>query len=393
MQEKVSGKRVIKAGEYLIRNDALDDDDAFEDAFLVLSYWRYNHEVPLERAIELLQSVALKKDKNAIFAKRLKRFISIITKLRRFPRMKLRTMQDIGGCRAIVSSPKRVTQIVRELKKRPEFKDDKGKVRFKDYIKEPKEDGYRGYHLMGKFKNDTGSAMSIELQIRTRLQHDWATTLEIVDLFTGQALKSNQGDEEWREFFSSVSEQFAIMEDVHLFDSLPDSKKASSYLSKLLEENEDRQTRRNSCALVQRYSSELDVVRLLQAYMHSLQLVDGRLEEATIDDGYVLLEVDTVNNKLTSTLFKKEQNDQAEKLYSEAEKRVAGTDGVVIALVSTTKVGGIKEAYPNYFADSTDFIAHLIMILDAPSLTPLASSDKIERKWVKRPNSETSTPS
>ena len=107
-------------------------------------------------------------------------------------------------------------------------------LRFQDFQRlNPKDDGYRSYHLIGKFKDDFGEKKVIEVQIRTKLQHDWATALEIVDLFTGQALKSNQGNKDWKEFFASVSKQFAVMEEIHNFSNLYDDKKFGVYLKEL----------------------------------------------------------------------------------------------------------------------------------------------------------------
>lgn len=361
MDNIYSGKQVIKAGEKLLDNKILDDDEEFEAVMDILSYWRFSHEIPLENALDLLTNSALNKDKSAIFAKRLKRSFSIIMKLRRFRDMKLKNMQDIGGCRAIVSNPKKLQQIVRDLRKEPHFKNSNGKIRAKDYIDTPKEDGYRGYHLIGQFNDDNGSKKSIELQIRTNLQHDWATALEIVDLFTGQALKSNQGEVDWKIFFARVSEQFALMESIHLFDTFDDQTKFNKYVEKLSSD----MMLTNSCQLTQDFEKKLDVFNRLVAYAHSLKIVDGQLQESFVD-GYVLLEVNTAVGTVSSTVFNKDENEDAERMYIELEKKATGKIESVVALVSTTAVGGIKEAYPNYFADSTEFLKHLEFIKKAP---------------------------
>ncbi len=90
MNKKYSGKQVSRTGESFLDFDALlQDKDKFEANMDVLSYWRFSHEASLEKAFKKLQQVSLQKDKGAIFAKRLKRYISIIAKLNRFKSMKL----------------------------------------------------------------------------------------------------------------------------------------------------------------------------------------------------------------------------------------------------------------------------------------------------------------
>ena len=359
MPTKYSGKQVTRAGELLLKDNI--DITEFESSMDVLSYWRFSYETPLTEAFEILKDITLKVDKTAIFAKRLKRYVSIVNKLKRFEDMKLRTIYDIGGCRAIVPNIRKLNKVVRELRKRPEFKNAAGKIKCKDYILNPKDDGYRSYHLIGKFKDDFGEKKVIEVQIRTKLQHDWATALEIVDLFTGQALKSNQGNKDWKEFFASVSKQFAVMEEIHNFSNLYDDKKFGVYLKELNSNNDAFE----SCINTQKYSKKLDVVKRFNAFTHSLNIVDGKLEKNSVD-GYVLVEVDTKKSTVTTSFYKHEDNKEAEKMYIDAEKRAKESTGLVIALVSTTAVGGIKEAYPNYFADSTDFLKHLLFITNAP---------------------------
>ena len=269
--------------------------------------------------------------------------------------------QDIGGCRAIVSSNKKVDQIVRLLRKRAEFKGENGKIRFKNYIENPKLDGYRSYHLIGQFKAKHGVQRFIEVQLRTSLQHDWATALEIVDLFTGQALKSNQGEDDWKRFFKGVSDQFAIMENIHLF-KFGDIDKHQKYL-KMVQASKDATA---SCTETQRLGKKLSVQSKFLAFTNSLKIANEQLARNSVD-GYVLIEVNTINTTVRTTLFNRDDSKEASQRYTEAERKAAGTDGLVVALVSATAVGGIKEAYPNYFADSTDFLKHYMLIAKAPT--------------------------
>jgi len=122
MNKQYSGKQIIKAGEKLLDDNIVKDEKVFSEAADILSYWRFSHEVPLNNAFFKVQKITKKHDKKAIFAKRLKRLASIIKKLKRFRRMKLKNMQDIGGCRVILSDEKKLRKVVKDLKKSKEFK-------------------------------------------------------------------------------------------------------------------------------------------------------------------------------------------------------------------------------------------------------------------------------
>ena len=365
MKTTYSGKSVIKAGETLIDESVKKGSPEFEAAIDVLTYWRLIHEAPLANAQHIVEVEALKVDKNAFTAKRLKRYESIVNKLKRFEDMKLKNMQDIGGCRVVVSSLKKLTQLIRALKRRPEFKNSKGAVRHKDYIESPKEDGYRSYHLIGRFKDINNGDRNIEVQLRTRLQHDWATALEIVDIFTKQKLKSNQGDKKWSEFFKAVSEQFAIMENTSNFnvDKRPTW---NAYLNNILSSPEALK----SCRTAQKLIKDIGVVGKFDAFTHSLKFADGELEKVQNErDGFILIMVDLAKSRIQLNFFDQYNIENAVQSYSECEKQSAGKKDFVAALVSTTAVNGIKAAYPNYFADSTEFLKHLLLISSAPIKT------------------------
>ena len=96
------------------------------------------------------------------------------------------------------------------------------KVNEKDYISHPKTDGYRSIHLVYRYSSDKGkeeyNGLLIEVQIRSKLQHLWATAIETVDFFTRQAIKSNEGQKEWADFFKLVSSAFAINENCPIIE-------------------------------------------------------------------------------------------------------------------------------------------------------------------------------
>lgn len=358
---KLSGKSIDRAGDSLRKLESERDPDEFSQAMETLSYWRFSHEQPLESAFGILQKVALQKDKDAIFAKRLKRAPSIAKKLRRFDGMTLRGMQDIGGCRAILSSEKKLRQVLRELKRLKQFKWDDGRVRLKDYVVKPKPDGYRSLHLIGKFVNSDRELKRIEIQLRTYIQHHWATALEIVELFTGQALKSNEGHKDWREFFRNVGDQFALMDGIHLYNNMPQQRKLIMYR---LELRKSKYLYLSSKNVTQQLAKKLKVLNKMDAFSNSLNIIDKKLSDQK-QSGYVLLRIDIKNTTLYSIIFGSDEAIKAEQMYKDLEKEHSYEEDTVIALVSTTSVGDIKDAYPNYFADSTEFIRYLNFVLSA----------------------------
>lgn len=357
---KYSGVQVNRAGDQLRRDNLILNQEEFSAVLDVISYWRSEHDEPLKVSFLTLQDVVARIDRRAIFGKRLKRVASISSKLRRFPEMDLKNMQDIGGCRAILTNQKKLQQASRALKLLPEFQWPNPKFRLKDYIANPKPDGYRSIHIVGNFSAIPGETRRIEVQLRTYIQHYWATALEIVDLFTHQALKSNQGDDEWRNFFRSASEQFAEMDEIHLFETMSPASKQIAYRARLRKHPRLQET----ADAVKRCSKKLRVVDKLEAYAGSLVILDDQLKTQQAP-GFALLKIDLKAKTVAAQPFAFTDSKVAETRYIELESETAKSENVVVALVSSTAIGGIKEAYPNYFADSSQFLLHLRLILEA----------------------------
>ncbi|MFH1447171.1 MAG: RelA/SpoT domain-containing protein, partial [Chloroflexota bacterium] len=173
---KFSKSKVNRAGEIL----ALDGESHQEAgwAHKVLINWRACHGYPINTFQATLRNRLKSIDKKAIVAQRLKRTPSIVSKLRRFSAMKLSRMHDIGGLRAVVGTLHQV-RTLEALYNNGRLRHELHKVY--DYIKEPKSDGYRSVHLVFKYKNDRAheyKGLLVELQLRTKIQHAWATAVE-----------------------------------------------------------------------------------------------------------------------------------------------------------------------------------------------------------------------
>jgi ppGpp synthetase/RelA/SpoT-type nucleotidyltranferase len=134
-------------------------------------------------------------------SQRLKRLPTILDKLVRQPNMALAVMQDIGGCRAILSNVEEVRRVQRRLvRNRPPRKVD-------DYIANPRASGYRGVHVIVVYDD-----RFIEVQLRTRVMHQWAVAVERLGGRIGEDLKSSQGPPQVLTLLEAISEAMAVEE-------------------------------------------------------------------------------------------------------------------------------------------------------------------------------------
>ena len=123
-------------------------------------------------------------------SRRLKRLPTIEDKLRRLPEMKLATMQDIGGCRAVLKTQEQIQRVVERFcanSLRRNGRPDK----IRDYVASPKTSGYRAIHIYTRYHG-----RRIEVQLRTRAQDSWAKMVEDVTSKTGVDFKNGDGPEE-----------------------------------------------------------------------------------------------------------------------------------------------------------------------------------------------------
>jgi len=208
-----SKNQVKKAGERL--RQPVGDSDAeiasYLEAINIAERWRRAHSYVLTKgAMSLRSRCRTPGVANWEVSQRQKRLITIMDKLGRIPGIRLDRMQDIAGCRAIMDTVADVRKVQRQYHKtsRPE------QIRNeKDYILTPKTSGYRGVHMIVAYRAKNGAIgpedLLVEVQLRTRIQHEWATTVEKIAGKVAFDLKSSVGPPEVLKFLSLVAEAMA----------------------------------------------------------------------------------------------------------------------------------------------------------------------------------------
>jgi hypothetical protein len=332
-----TANQIDKAGKAFFNSKlGLEDRGAAIDQ---IWNWRTAHSYPLNALHMTLRNRATKVERAALTAQRLKRLNSILRKLGRQTTMQMSQMQDVGGCRAIMSNMPRLNALLATYSDSPLRHE---LTRTNDYISEPKDDGYRSVHHMYRFTGNASSLpwnkLRIEIQMRTKLQHAWATTVETVDAFTEENLKFGKGASQWRRFFKLMGSLHALIEKTPVVPGTP------ADIIKLKEE-------------VQNLEKELQVIRLLRSYANLTENITRRSGDTERD--WYLLQMLPDDRKVIVKGYPQSEFLQAKRLLAEAEKNFQGTKNQAV-LVATSSLRGLRNAYPNYFADT----AHFILILE-----------------------------
>lgn len=312
--------------------------------FDIIQNWRTSHAFPLNSFQVNLRSRARRVEKGALVAQRLKRFSSLMNKLAREPQMKLSQMHDLGGCRAIVTDVQAVDELVRLYRGDDKvWYESEGTLKYYDYIRNPKADGYRGIHLVGRYtarqeEQEAWNGQRIEIQLRSRLQHAFATAVETVTTFTREPLKFGGGPAEWKRFFALTGSLFALRENTPFVPGTPTDEKALT--SELREQ-----------------TKSLKVVQRLRGWAAALK----RLPRSNVKGfEWLLLVLDIRANTIDVTPFT--NRTKAEAAVAKIEQGQQG-DLLDAVLVGVKSARELRFAYPNYYADTGAFINALTDVL------------------------------
>lgn len=344
VEPQFSKGQIDRAGKTLVENKLPPLERI--DVLNTINNWRSSHSYALHLATKNLNSKAKAINSESVSARRLKRLSSIIVKLKRNRNMKLTQMQDIGGCRAIMPTIEDVQKMIESYEKsiaknpsrkgqpsiRTEF------VETYDYIKNPKSDGYRSFHLVSKYRSTSKdkqafNGLRIEIQIRSRLQHAWATAVETVSTFTDQALKSGLGDDRWKRFFALMGSLIAIREGCPTVPNTPIEK------SELIVE-------------VKRLYQELQVEVILMGISAVVPMAKDAMEDS---EAYLLV-LDANKKTLEVKSYSEKELSNASAEYLRVEEQYVNDPSVQAVLVSVDSLASLQSAYPNYYLDTRDFL-------------------------------------
>ncbi|WP_291736726.1 RelA/SpoT domain-containing protein [Leisingera sp. F5] len=218
-----SKARVRKAGKAIAAKTETQEDIAIVDQ------WRASHGYVLNTFKIWLKRALEREGVEAEFAQRLKRRNTVIDKLCRTRPdgtsfiSDVTSMHDFAGCRLIFASIEDLTKFREALHSPQTMRNINHKLRNElnkyNYIENPKLSGYRGIHDVfrhfprphrrGTNTSEPWHGLQVEIQYRTRVQHAWATALEISDLVDGQRTKFDLHGGDRVEFFAVASEILA----------------------------------------------------------------------------------------------------------------------------------------------------------------------------------------
>lgn len=315
-----SKSRVSRAGEAVRGGHPGQEDLATIDT------WREAHRHVLNTFQAILRNRT--RQTNVVVAQRHKRKRTIFGKLQRFRSMELARMDDVAGCRLIFPDLTTLYKFRAELHKANFRHKLRNEVDKWDYIKHPKETGYRGVHDVYEYdvNSEHGKVFKgllIELQYRTQAQHAWATSVEVVGFITESQPKFQEGDKRYETIMAYASEMIARTVEgcKSCFPGIPDGELVHSFLA---------------------LDKELGLMSLLRGLNSANNEVSEKKNVILMFSEDETLEVKTY----------RDATDAIQALFL-LEKQNPGKDIVLVRADSSDEV---RIAFRNYFSDATEFI-------------------------------------
>lgn len=177
--------------------------------------------------------------------------------------------------------------------------------------------------------------LHIELQLRTKLQHAWATAVETMGTFLNHALKSSEGPGEWLQFFAVTGSAFALYEKCNPVTGYEHLSRQETYEKMIFD------------------AERLNVIDRLQAFSVAAHSITNN---KTGGSYYHLVILNPSEKIVTIESFGRRKLDEANKRYSYFENQISDGNSIQVVLVAAGSIESLKQAYPNYFLDTHEFI-------------------------------------
>lgn len=337
-----SKSQIDKAGEILASKitepRSLAEKEQAARVFRLAHEWRNSHQPPMHLLRAELLGRVRRVRAQAVTAARVKRMASIRRKLARITTT-LTQIDDLGGCRAIVASMEELNALLADYRNRPNLHLLR---RDRSYIDSPKVGGYRSHHLVFEYRGgDVAERLydgrRIEVQLRTQLQHSWATAVEAVGMVRGEDMKGGEGDPRWLRLFELVASEIALTEGAAPVPKTPSPS-----------------ARRREIAGL---NLELDAAATLDNWTLAIKQTEATVAK---DSKYFIIQYDNASQAVSVRGWSNSMSLADD--YSRAER----SQGVAVTtvLVEVDRVESLRAAYPNYFLDVSLFARNLRRILE-----------------------------
>ena len=323
-----SKTKIDKAGEILSKN-VVTDEVRYIEAEDVFNEYRGLHLAPLMQTTMMLQNWMDQSGKGYYIAMRLKRRPQILRKLRRL-HVRLSQLQDIAGARIILDANQDVDEAVRYLQKMISQQKDISLVRDVDYRMKGRDDsGYRARHIV--LAKD---GYKIELQLRSRIQHYWAETIERTSVVYGHFLKELDGDDRVLDYFKQLSDV--------LYEFEANRKPTTPQRLRL--------DRLHSVALAVIQTS--DSRNILVSHpdknvLKTLTEISANAQDVRLDNWILIFDWNT--GGFVQWLKASHDPKEAIALYSNNEKDYSAEDGFEVVLVGASDPSTIENTHSHYF--------------------------------------------
>ena len=328
---ELSKTKIDKSGECLAKG-TWNSEDQYIESEIIFDDYRKLHLEPLTEITLKLQGWLNEFGKDFYIAQRIKRKPQILRKLQRL-HVRLSQLQDIGGIRVIFEDNTHINDFVSFIKN----KIAKGRFftieREADYRELGRDDsGYRAFHLILSRKG-----IKVELQLRSRIQHNWAERIERTSVIYGYYLKELQGDSRVLEYFKSLS---------YIFHEIENKRNPSIDLIDRLEK------KRLECEEIIQSSDKKNIFKssVNEDFFKGMINRDANLKQSFHN---WMIVFDWNSGAFQNWCVINGKSDEAIKMYVDLEKQYSAEVGYEVVMIGSSDVTAIRKTHSHYFGIET----------------------------------------